>query len=625
MTRKTRKTRFDTVLEKFEGATPNRDGGVNVLCPAHEDHTPSLTISEGGDGRVLLYCHAGCSLQAILEKCGLNEKDLFAQNGKGREEPTVYPYTDEDGDLLYEVLRYDTPEGKTFKQRRPDGEGWVWKLDGVRRVLYHLPDLNGKNAVLIPEGEKDVDRLRSLRIPATTNSGGAGKWTDEHTQQLVEAGVKKVGILPDRDEAGERHAQKVARSCLQAGLSVKIVQLPGLRQGGDVSDWLDAGHSDELRALVNTAKQTTLEDLEDLEELREPEEENPQPGAILRPLSDIEPREIDWLWKDRIPLGMLTLFVGDPGIGKSLLTVYLAAQVSRGGTWPDGTSAPHGAVILLEAEDPLHQVVRPRFDAAEAEISRVLILEGVNEGGAAHGFSLRTDLDALRAAIHERKARLVVIDPLNAYLGGTDTHKDVEVRAVLTPLSDLAEETGAAVVAVMHLNKTETMKSLYRIGGSIAFSGVARVVYMVDAAPEDEGKPNAEKRRLFMPTKANMVEALPTLAFKVGPGPTIEWLGETAHTAEQVLAPKDRERRDTRIQQAIEFLKDAVEHGPVRKRKILEEAEERGISERTLERGKAQLEIIARSRHSKKGIEKWYWMLPEHEDKFMDGSPKRAA
>ncbi len=230
------------------------DGWV-ACCPAHDDRTPSLSINSGDDGRVLLCCHAGCDTDGIVQGLGLTMRDLMpaplSVPRSARE--TVeerYDYTAEDGCVLFQVERLRDP--KRFRQRRPDGAGgWTWQLRDVRRVLFGLPKLQGQKVAYVTEGEKDALALRKLRLVATTNAGGAGKWREDYTHQLTTAGVRSVAILPDNDEPGRAHAEAVARSCSAAGLAVKVVELPGLPQKGDISDWLAAGHSrDELIARV---------------------------------------------------------------------------------------------------------------------------------------------------------------------------------------------------------------------------------------------------------------------------------------------------------------------------------------------------------------------------------------
>ena len=239
------------------------DGRIrDTRCPGHDDQRASLSVSVGREGRVLLNCHVGCATAAILEAAGLTWPDLHERRNNGHsahlgEIVATYDYRDETGAPLFQAVRF-VP--KDFRQRRPDGAGgWVWSIEGVRRVLYRLPELQGQSYVYIPEGEKDVDRLRELELVATCNAMGASKNTDKpkwqaaYTEQLTAAGVQHVAVLPDNDDPGRAHADAIARSCHAAGLQMKVVTLPGLSEGGDVSDWLDAGHTrEELVALVKT-------------------------------------------------------------------------------------------------------------------------------------------------------------------------------------------------------------------------------------------------------------------------------------------------------------------------------------------------------------------------------------
>lgn len=187
-------------------------------CTAHDDRRASLSISRGDDGRVLLHCHAGCAPEAVLAAAGLTMADLQrARTDAGKPQiVATYNYTDEQGALLYQVCR---TEPKGFFQRRPDGRGgWINNTDGVRRVLFGLPEIHGQKVVYVVEGEKDVLALRKLGLVATTNAGGAGKWREDYTRQLHAAGVESVVILPDNDVPGHQHGATIARSCHGAGL-----------------------------------------------------------------------------------------------------------------------------------------------------------------------------------------------------------------------------------------------------------------------------------------------------------------------------------------------------------------------------------------------------------------------
>jgi hypothetical protein len=215
------------------------------------DRVPSLAITEA-EGRVLVHDFGGCPQDAVIN--ALQERSLWAKGGQwdSRKPVAVYDYRDERGALLYQVVR---KPGKVFQQRRPDGKaGWIYKLDGVRRVPYRLPQLLAADPaewVHITEGEKDADNLARLGLVATTNSEGAGTWRDELSPHLQ---GRRVAILPDNDAPGQAHAQDVAAKVAPYAAEVRIVNLPGLPDKGDVSDWLDQGHTaDEVAALVEAA------------------------------------------------------------------------------------------------------------------------------------------------------------------------------------------------------------------------------------------------------------------------------------------------------------------------------------------------------------------------------------
>jgi hypothetical protein len=209
---------------------------------------------------VLFKCHAGCTQDAVLQ-C-LRDRALWPEpksngkaNGTGphtqnrRRVVAIYSYTGESGAESFQVVRYDP---KDFRQRRSDGaDGWIWNLNDVQAVPYHLPEvleaIANEQFVFIVEGEKDVDALADLGVVATCNAGGAGKWKSQHAAYFK-------GIIPDNDEAGRKHALAVAHSLQGIAVHVHIVELPNLPAKGDASDWLTAGGtSDRLWALVALA------------------------------------------------------------------------------------------------------------------------------------------------------------------------------------------------------------------------------------------------------------------------------------------------------------------------------------------------------------------------------------
>jgi len=254
------------VLSRLQGVKQCGPAQWEARCPAHDDRHASLSVARGEEGRCLLHCHAGCSLDAVCRAMGVEPKDLFATPPEAgpteRRITAAYDYHDESGTLVFQVVRF---EPKDFRQRRPDGKGgWVWNLKGVRRVLYRLPELlaAGLGAwVFVVEGEKDADNLAALGLAATCNPGGAGKWQDGYSEALR---GRRVAIIPDLDDPGWAHAQDVARRLRGKAAAVRIVDLgqsPGF-EGKDVSDWLEAHDAqateDLARALVEMAERTPV-------------------------------------------------------------------------------------------------------------------------------------------------------------------------------------------------------------------------------------------------------------------------------------------------------------------------------------------------------------------------------
>jgi len=340
---------------------------------------------------------------------------------------------------------------------------------------------------------------------------------------------------------------------------------------------------------------------------------NSQP--IVKSLADVKPLPIDWFWYNRIPLGMLTLVLGDPGLGKSFFTLYMAAKVSTGGTWPDGdglpnNSAPLGSVVILTAEDDLAHTVRPRLDSLGADVSKIISLEGVrikDEDGRDYQeyFNLQHDIPALQKTVRSCKdCKLVIIDPLSAYLGGNiDSHRDSDVRSVLAPLVELAEKFDVAVVGVMHLNKNTTGKVVYRAMGSIAFTAAARTVWLVSTDPNDPDS----RRRLLTPAKHNILIDPTGLAFELNNG-RVEFENEPVNiTADEALNTVESPERDRAKQWLSELLPSGTS---IAGTEIQKKAEAEGISIRTLNRAKRELNVVSYPSQQTEGKRpQWFWRI----------------
>lgn len=605
-------TAFERVLAALEAHGDLRVTGTgrqrSSRCPAHDDRAPSLSVTEG-ESRVLLRCHANCPTEDILAALNLRMADLFdAPRTTSRNKfdvRDIYQYRDENGDLLFEVLRASTPDTrKTFRQRRPNGRGgWEWSLNGTRRVLYRLQRVidavETGQLIYIVEGEKDVAAVERAGGVATCNAGGAGKWRDEYAEVLRGAAVV---VVADRDKAGREHAEHVRRSLDGVAASVTVVEPAA---GKDAADHLGAGH--DLTEFVEL--NTTIE---------------PSPAteaAVLVQLASVEPERLTWLWEGRLPAGKIATIDGDPSVGKSTLSVDIAAHVSTGTPWPDGAPCAVGDVLILSAEDGLADTIRPRLDAAGGDPARVHALTAVrvagDDGQLAERPPTLADIAAITAAIHRVNARLVVVDVMMAFLPGkVDSHKDQDIRAVLSRLSKMCEETGATLVLLRHLNKSGGNSPMYRGGGSIGIVGAARVGYLIARDPDDPDT------RIMACVKSNLAKEPESLSYRLESAPGsdvahVVWTGVSSHDA-FALIQNGREDTDDRneVDQWLLNLLDENQHR-VDAKKALTAARSAGFSVDQAKRAKKRLGVESVKSSMAGG---WDWVLPEGSTKGAKGA-----
>lgn len=333
------------------------------------------------------------------------------------------------------------------------------------------------------------------------------------------------------------------------------------------------------------------------------------PSLLLQPVSQFTPRDLDWLWPGRLAFGKSAILDGDPGLGKSLLALDLCARLSTGRPFPDGRPSPGPApALILNGEDGAEDTIRPRLQAQGADLDRVFILQRRLDS-IRLPLRFPRHLDVLERSLDRTGARLVVIDPIMAFLDAkVITASDTSVRAALYPLARLAERYRCVPLFVRHLNKTSHFRSLYRGGGSIGIVGACRSAWLVAADPANP------ERRIFAAVKNNLAGPQASLAFAVaaqaGLPATLTWLGTTSWTADQLLAAaaanpgalSPRER-------ACEFLAAALADGPRTSRALWALAEKERLSRRTLRRAKEKLDI--------RSVSVWvdgkrlsYWLLP---------------
>ncbi|MHB1949352.1 MAG: AAA family ATPase [Gammaproteobacteria bacterium] len=333
---------------------------------------------------------------------------------------------------------------------------------------------------------------------------------------------------------------------------------------------------------------------------------------VFKKGSEIEIKPISWLWNGVIAKGKITMIAGNPGVGKSQLTANLAAIVTSGKTWPNSNfKCEPSAVVILNAEDQAEDTIAPRLIAAEADLKNIYIVEAVlDPNSLERHFNLANDLEQLdKFLIKLKNVSMIIIDPITAYLGKTDSYKNAEIRALLSPLAKIAEKHNVAIVCISHLTKDVNKNALLRIAGSLAFVAAARAAFVVI---QDE---NDSVKRLFLPIKNNIGNDKVGFSFIIEPVQindqievtAIKWTDEVVtKTADEVMG-SDEAKYKSSLEEAKDFLIDLLSEQEVAANDIYKAAEDAGFSKITIRRAKKCLPIVNYKKKGKNNT--WIWKL----------------
>ncbi len=336
-------------------------------------------------------------------------------------------------------------------------------------------------------------------------------------------------------------------------------------------------------------------------------------GLAYQRACDIAQKPIEWLWPGHFAIGKIGGIAGVQGDGKSQIMCYIAATISSGGDWPDGVRAKPGKVIILSAEDDPADTTAPRLTAAKADLANCLIVSPVVETkGGKRALNLSADVDRIERLIDQNPDTVaLLIDPISAYLGEkADAHRNTEVRALLTPLGELAERRRIAVIFVTHFNKSGKGSGLSRVTDSMAFTALARTFWLVikeQAAGKETG------RMLFLDVKRNITKREAGHRYSISgvslPGgietSLVVWGDRTATTVDEALSEDRRGRPPVARHEASAFLADLLGRGAVLATEVQEAAKGEGIALRTIRRAAEELHV-----EKEKRADGWYWKLP---------------
>lgn len=293
-------------------------------------------------------------------------------------------------------------------------------------------------------------------------------------------------------------------------------------------------------------------------------------------MQDIEVEAISWLWYPFIPYGKVTIIQGDPGEGKTTLVLQIIARLTKGESIIDEKEKPPINVIYQTAEDGLEDTIKPRLLSADADCSKVLVIDDRDT-------PLTMRDVRLEQAIVETNAKLVVLDPIQGFLGAdVDMHRANEIRPIMKHISELAEKYKCAIILIGHMNKCSVGKSVYRGLGSIDFQAAARSVLIVGRIKDEP------EIRVVCQTKSSLAPEAKAVAFRLNEENGFEWIGELDITADDLLSGTVK---GTKKQAAMDFLENLLADGQMSQKEIIELARQKGISDKTLRNAKDELKI----------------------------------
>ena len=451
---------LEEFVDRLEGVHKT-GGGYMARCPAHSDSTASLKVDDG-DERILLHCHAGCAQDDILAALGLTWKDIVKNAVNYAEPEAVYQYTDETGALLFEALRFP---GKKFRQRHTDPETGevVWSLEGVRRVIYRLPEVmeavKQGQTIWICEGEKDVEALRSKGQVATCNPMGAGKWKPEFAQPFSGANVV---IVADRDEVGYQHAETVKTSLLGIAKTIMVVRAKRGKDAYDAVITHDLKGEDafeqvrpRVRRGIVTAKELAEQAIEDLST-----REQDNPGFdLLAPAELGLPADSPGITFRKGRMYVVGAYTAD---GKTSFaqqgTRRLCSQGLRGGYWSLEMSErdlrnrliAHKGIPFRLLEEPWHLAEYPEHLATYQEA-----VEEISNWQLDTIFDSNATTEKIAEVTRDREHDFVIVDHIHRFAWGTDRRK---LEEQIVGLTNIALEQNVMLIVLSQLRKYQRGK-----------------------------------------------------------------------------------------------------------------------------------------------------------------------
>ncbi len=481
-------------LSRLHGAK-GHDNQYSAICPAHDDHNASLSVSTGKDGKIIMKCHAGCDLRDILNALNLTESDLFQEPMQPKvvqhdkwELIARYNYTDENGCFLFQKTRWKTAHGKTFSWSHKDQSGnWKRGRGGHEPVLYNLWEITGADTVYLVEGEKDVETLKALQLVATSPpDGAASDWQPRYTESLK---GKTVYIIQDNDAPGKAFARKAANALYGVAKQVKVIDLTQdwdkLPEHGDVTDAYQLTPED-FKIKLEALTITTLEFVPSQEP--EPTESICFDTFTAAELEKMELPKLSPIVEDLIPPGLL-IIAAPSKIGKSWLALQLGIAVATGEPFL-GHPTRKAKVLYFALEDSKRRLKKRLHDQLQGKpMPENLICSTLTQKKLEDGF-----LDDLEKIMkQDPEIKLVIIDTMQK-IRKTSTSKDPYGRDYedMSAIKALGDKYEVVMGLIHHTNKGTVTDPFDKISGTTGIIGTADTIIILER--EDRNKDTAIMR-----------------------------------------------------------------------------------------------------------------------------------
>lgn len=605
---------YQDFLGLFGGVKMRDSNRAMCQCPCHPDKKASLSIDKISN-KILLHCFAGCKSEDILAAVGLTFSDLFDQpreqsyiekleKHRGKRIAAIYKYTDENGNYLYEKIRFQNKD-MLMGVYVQETESFLYGLSRNHKTLFHLPQLckavSAGKKIFYVEGEKDVLTLESLGLDATT-AGSANDWKSSYASYFKNADVV---ILPDYDEPGQALAARISKDLEGLAKSIKIINTSTIPKG-DVSDYIQEGHTKEdlLRLIENAENKNQKNTKSSIDDSLE-----------LTAMENAEEKKLEWLIPHYIPKRSITTMAGDGGSGKTSIWCEIAASISIGRpcflikeSIAGPTQQYHGQnVLFFSAEDSFEYTLKRRLRKNGANLANIFSIS-ISDDRFQH---IRFDSDFLEKLIAKYRPVLVIFDPLQAFVPPYVKMCDRNaMRTYMRPLIGLGEKYDCTFLIIVHSNKQSGLWSRKRIADSADIWDISRSVLMV-------GETKERGIRYISHEKCNYGVTGDTVLFSLDDEKII--FREYTHKKDrEFITEVDYSVRQAPLrEEAKEFILDFLKNGQKEVSEMDETAKAMGIKEKTLRRAKEDLKKDERIKIFSQGFrpKKWYAVRISPDDK----------